>query len=138
MHPFLLVFLSFVISASAAPSDIGTIVHRREDADNITVLTGYFGYDGCSETERAAVTQAQKDAVVLASNAAKNPGIDWGNSPAAIDFFGPPDETASRGTRQHIIGTPSTILSHSLIAQNGLVPFTTQPLGMRTQWPLDN
>ena len=42
---------------------------------------------------------------MLATNAVKSPGINWGSDPAAIDFFGPADETDSRGTRQHIIGT---------------------------------
>ena len=109
MHLFLSALL-LSITVSAAPSYLGEILETRDDASNISILTGYFGYDGCSDDQRKQVTQAQEDAVMLAANAVKNPGINWGSDPAAIDFFGPADETQNRGTRQHIIGT--TQLEH--------------------------
>jgi hypothetical protein len=93
-----------VVTVSAAPSSPGKALESRDDANNIGILTSYFGYDGCSDDQKKQVQQAQKDAVMLATNAVKSPGINWGSDPAAIDFFGPADETESRGTRQHIIG----------------------------------
>lgn len=106
MH-FLLSLSALLLAdtVSAAPSNLGKTLESRDDAGDIGILTSYFGYDGCSDDQKKQVQQAQKDAVLLATNAVKNPGINWGSDPAAIDFFGPADETDSRGTRQHIIGT---------------------------------
>ena len=103
MHLFFSALL-LSIKVSAAPSNVGKTLQSRDDASDIGILTSYFGYDGCSDDQKKQVTQAQKDAVMLAANAVKNPGINWGSDPAAIDFFGPADETQNRGTRQHIIG----------------------------------
>lgn len=103
MHLFLSALL-FSIIASAAPPNPGKVLESRDDASNIGILTTYFGYEGCNDDQKTQVTQAQKDAIVLATNAVKSPGINWGSDPAAIDFFGPADETQNRGTRQHIIG----------------------------------
>lgn len=106
MHSLLSLSTALLAAAvSAAPSNLVKTVESRDDAGDIGILTTYFGYDGCSDDQKKQVQQAQKDAVMLATNAVKSPGINWGSDPAAIDFFGPADETDSRGTRQHIIGT---------------------------------
>ena len=110
MHSLLsLSTLLLAVTVSAAPSNTGKTLQSRDDASDIGILTSYFGYDGCSDDQKKQVQQAQQDAVMLAANAVKSPGINWGSDPAAIDFFGPADETDSRGTRQHIIGTFSHI-----------------------------
>lgn len=106
MHSLLsLSALLLAAIVSAAPSNPRQSLDSRDDANDIGILTTYFGYKGCNDTQKKQVQQAQQDAVMLATNAVKSPGINWGSDPAAIDFFGPPDKTDSRGTRQHIIGT---------------------------------
>ena len=119
MHPLLsLSALLLAVTVSAAPSNVGANGESPDDASDIGILTTYFGYDGCSPDYKKQVQQAQKDAVMLATNAVKYPGINWGSDPAAIDFFGPADETESRGTRQHIIG--KSLLTNPLL--HGLFP----------------
>ena len=64
-------------TVSAAPSNPGKALESRDDASNIGILTSYFGYDSCSDDEKMQVQKAQKDAVMLATNAVKSPGINW-------------------------------------------------------------
>ncbi|KAL8770318.1 MAG: hypothetical protein Q9209_003954 [Squamulea sp. 1 TL-2023] len=99
----LLLLLLLSIKAIAAPPRSGERLESRDDQSDFGILTSYFGYAGCSDDQKKQLVQAQKDAVMLAQNAVKSPGINFKNDPAAIDFFGPADETNQRGTRQHII-----------------------------------
>lgn len=60
------------------------------------MLTTYFGYEGCSKDQKSQINQAQKDAVMLAANAVKSPGIDFGNSAAVCTFLGGPFQRVQR------------------------------------------
>lgn len=57
------------------------------DGDNLGMLTTCFGYEGCNDAQKIQINQAQQDAVLLATNAVKSPGIDFGYSPAVFTFL---------------------------------------------------
>lgn len=98
---FSLLFLSLLSAVNALPQ----ASYPAENAPNVTILTSFFGYDGCSTGEgeqKDQIIQAQQDANMLAAKALN---INWGSDPAAIDYFGPPDETEKGDIRQQVTST---------------------------------
>ncbi|CAF9937028.1 hypothetical protein IMSHALPRED_010989 [Imshaugia aleurites] len=74
---------SVLFGTGNVPPQIST---SSANGDNLGMLTTYFGYEGCSNDQKSQINQAQKDAVMLAANAVKSPGIDFGNSAAVCAF----------------------------------------------------
>lgn len=63
-------------------------------SDDLNALTGFFGFDGCSNDQKKALGKAATDMLKLAYaavpyNAKPDETIDW-NSAAALEYFGPP------------------------------------------------
>ena len=106
-----LLFAATAIAAPPLPSDHDEVAElaKRQGAPDVGTLTSFFGYDGCENYQKTAIMKAQNDANYLASRAVSYPPIDWGNSPAVLEYFGPADETAKGNIRQHIIGESTAL-----------------------------
>ena len=103
MLQFISILLFFASILALPQGDPGDSPAAR--AANISILTSFFGYDGCNTTkgdQKDQVIQAQKDAARLAWWAYQNLSNDtFKTDAAAIDYFGPPDETED--TRAFVI-----------------------------------
>lgn len=65
--------------------------------------TQYYGFKGCSASQKRALVQMQADAIRIVRSVA-NYDLDWDRDEALLEFFGPAESTLKSTCRKRIPG----------------------------------